>query len=107
MAFLDEEALIERSIINELIAVTPEHWSKIRMVVEFRVEPGGHEGLAHTVLSPQGHRDLIEPSSKTYDLTFKLRELFKKWARGWKRADINAELDDEGAWKYEVQYEYD
>ena len=69
-------------------------------------EPPNIEKFEHEISSPEGHREPIEPTEKTYNSIIKLADIFKKYGRCWKAVRYSISLDDKGKWNYKVEFEY-
>ena len=52
------EGPIERRIASALIEATPDSWQQARLEVEVS-EEGGVLGMPHTILSPEGWREVV------------------------------------------------
>ena len=63
--------------------------------VEYSIDDRG-EGFDHTIFSPDGLRDLVEPSDLIYDGTFRLQQLFRKYGGIWTKVRYEIAIDDEG-----------
>ena len=96
---------IDREIIDELIELTPDSWNAAVLEVVYSAEQG-IEKYAHVILSPEGHKDLIYPSEKIFAATHQLGLLFRRYGRRWRKAKYEVRLQDDGTWKYIVDFEY-
>lgn len=102
-----EEGPIDLEIVGELIAATPESWKRAILDVRRRTEPPNIEKFEHEISNPDGLRDLVEPTEKTYEAIFRLADLFKKYGRCWKTVRYSISLADNGNWNYKVKFEYE
>jgi hypothetical protein len=100
------ERTIDEAIVNGLIEATPESWKTIKLEIEWRPKQNGTEGFAHTITSPEGHRDIIPTSEMIYQQTFLLANLFKKHSKQWCKATYTASQSSGGEWKYSVDFLY-
>lgn len=97
---------IHAAIANELIGITPDTWDVIEYRVEHKPQSDGHFTIGHTILSPDGHRDLIAPSDLLFAEAKKLFDVFAAHGEVWKRTTYLVSLNEEGAWGYKVNFEY-
>jgi hypothetical protein len=99
----DEETPIDQEIVNEVVALIPETWDRAVLEVEYSSDGLG-EGFDHVIYSPDGHRDLVEPSDLIYDATFRLQQLFRKYGASWNKVRYEITIDDEGV-QYKAQFD--
>lgn len=95
MTLQDEQTPIDREIVEEVVSLTPESWDRIVLEVEYSNDEDG-EGFGHVIYSPDGHRDIVEPSEELFDATWRLQELFKKYGGHWRSVKYNITVDDDG-----------
>lgn len=95
MTLQDEETPIDQEIVNEVVELIPEAWDRAVLEVEYSIDDRG-EAFEHTIFSPDGHRDLVEPSDLIYDATFRLQQLFRKYDGIWTKVRYEIAIDDEG-----------
>ena len=98
------EEPIERRIASALIEATPDSWRKARLEVEVK-EEAGVLGMPHTILSPEGRREVVAATDDISSATFELRELFKKHGKAWRRLVFEI-IEEEGRWRYVANYDY-
>ena len=103
MTLQDEETPIDQEIANEVVARTPETWHRAVLEVAYSCD-NNDERFEHMIYSPDGHRDLVEPSDLIYSATFRLQQLFQKYAGSWKKATYVMTVEDDGI-KYKVTFE--
>ena len=101
----EQQAPIDRQIVEALIAATPETWNSAEMVVE-RQQAGSQEKMVIVISSPDGHKDLIGPTDDIYEALYKLSDVFLKAGKPWTKVEYWVGLDDQGQWKYRVQFSY-
>jgi hypothetical protein len=101
----EEEGPIDEAIVNELVELTPEWWRSAALEVTYSTE-NGIEKYAHIIRSLDGHKDPVLPSDKLYATTHDLGLLFRRHGKQWKRARYEIRLQDDGTWKYTVDFEY-
>jgi hypothetical protein len=104
-AFTDQQAPIDRNIVSALIAATPESWDAAEMVVE-REQEGEVENLTIEITSPEGRREIVEPTEDIYEYLYALSDLFREHGRVWKKLKYSIELNEEGNWKYHIDFGY-
>ncbi len=102
-----QEEPIDQEIANALIEATPEWWMSAVMAIEFGAKPGGVEGYRHVISSPEGHRDLVEPTERIYGATIQLADLFRQHGRPWKSAKYTVKKHAEANWSYTVDFQYE
>lgn len=100
-----EQTAIDQSIASELIAITPEWWSAIRLEVKCTVQETSMS-LRLTVGSPEGHHDTIEPPSELYDAVLDLYDLFKRHSHPWKRVVYVVTHQPGDEWRFEAEFSY-
>lgn len=100
-AFLEAQSAIYPAIGQELIALTPETWRSA--VLKMEANP---DGVAHTIYSEEGRREVIAPSMELFEETYKLETLFRKSGRMWTVAYFSIAQSSEGQWSFNVRYEY-
>lgn len=107
MATLQElEAPIDAEIVGLIVEVTPTWWKAARLEVERRAHEGSAEGLAHTMTSPEGHRDLVVATDEILDATHRLAELFRSFGRPWTRVVYDVTERPDGSWDYRATFTY-
>lgn len=104
-SMIDKQAIIDKEIANALIIATPEHWNSAEMLVE-RAQEGKHEKMNISISSPEGHRNLIEPTEDIYINLYKLSDLFRENGKTWHRAIYTITVQTDGNWKYTVNFHY-
>lgn len=100
-----EKPELEQSIAGELLDSTPEHWSRIRLEVDYWLE-GGVENYGHEISSPQGHGEPVMPSERLMDLTRELGERFARQGRRFSRMVAELSEKDDGNWRFRFDYSY-
>lgn len=101
----EEETPIDREIVSELIALTPDSWQQAKLEVTYLMD-GAVERYAHAISSPEGRREIIEASEKLFDATYRLGTLFQRHGRHWRKVTYTARLSDAGDCDYTVDFEY-
>ena len=102
-----EEGPIDREMADAIVEASPEWWKAVAMDVEHSQKPGGTEGFKHLIFSPEGHRDLVEPTDRIYATTFRLFDLFKRHGRTWKKVRYTIAMRADGNWDYAAEFNYD
>lgn len=102
----NQQGPIDEAIVNGLIAATPEWWSAAKLEVEWRPRDGGVEGYAHTITSPEGHRDLVEATDEICAETLRLAELFRRCGKQWTRVVYSVKQQPDGQWSYTADFTY-
>lgn len=99
--------VIDREILNQLIAGLPEDWSAIDLRVELRRDRGAAEWV-HELASPQGYdASLIRIRKELRAATRNLIQLMEAQGHRVKRVRVSAWLDEEQAWAHQATLDYD
>jgi hypothetical protein len=101
----DEETPIDREIVNELVELTPEWWKAAVLDVSFS-EKDGVARYEHVISSPEGQKEPIDPSAELLDATYRLGQVFRRHGRHWRNAGYSIHLQQDGKWKYTVDFGY-
>lgn len=104
MTLQQEESPIDREIVTELVALTPDTWRRAALEVACSSEERG-EVFAHTIFNPDGLRDFVEPSELIYSATYRLQQLFRKYGGFWKKVLYMVEIAEDGDIHYEVKFD--
>ncbi|NPU93984.1 MAG: hypothetical protein HPY82_18900 [Gammaproteobacteria bacterium] len=86
---------------NELISLTPEHWNSFLLELV-----ATKEGVSHSIVSEEGHRDIVTPSMELFEHTRRLELLFKQYGCMWLKAKFHVFLSADGGWKFTMDYQY-
>ncbi len=103
MTLQDEETAIDQEIVNELVGLVPQAWTQVVLEVKYSCDERG-EGFEHSIYSPDGHRDFVEPSDAIYSATWDLQELFRKYGGSWTQVTYRVSIEDDGI-GYKVNFE--
>ena len=107
MATLQElERPIDEEIANSLIQAIPEHWKSAMLEVIRSQKPNQVEGFAHVISSPEGHRDIVQPTEDLLNATLKLADLFAQFGNPWTKVTYLVEQKPDGNWKYSADFVY-
>jgi hypothetical protein len=101
----EEEAAIDQQIADELVELTPESWRSASIEVTYSTRDGV-EKYSHVISSPEGNKEPIDPSERLFALTHQLGQLFRRHGKHWKRAKYEVRLQEDGDWKYTVDFDY-
>jgi hypothetical protein len=106
----DAQTPLHTSIADELIMITPQHWSRIKLALVRRTtSPGGGgevDAVAHTISSPDGHPELVLPSEKLLERTRELDLLFRRHGARWTTVEYLV-TTEEDSWSWKVAFTYD
>lgn len=110
MATLQEQQFeIDRGIIEEVVAATPESWNAAVLTVERVERPGSDvETLAVEIRSPEGHPEVIVPPDELYELVRRLDLVIRgATGRAWRsvRYLITHDPSDD-SWGANAKFEY-
>ncbi|MBC8029831.1 MAG: hypothetical protein H7Z16_06950 [Pyrinomonadaceae bacterium] len=100
-----EHEPIDKEIADSLISATPEWWKSAVLQIEYSFEDG-IEGLAHEIISPEGFKDIVEPTEDLYSATLRLVDVFKRRGHVWRKAGYTVTQLPNGGWKYTVKFDY-
>lgn len=100
-AFLNAQSAIYPAIGQELIALTPESWKSAVLKLE-----ANSSGIAHSIYSDSGQREIVTPSMELFEQTYKLESLFREHGQMWSIAYFTIAQDAKGQWSFNVKYEY-
>lgn len=105
-ALLKLQASIDVSVVNALIAATPETWNAAEMSVE-REDVEGRESMMIHISSPEGLRDIVGPTDEIYMGLYQLSDLYREHRPCmWSRVSYSARLMPDGPWTYTVKFQY-
>jgi hypothetical protein len=100
---------LHTSIADELIMITPQHWSEIRLLlVRDQGAPQddlGNAVLTHTLSSPDG-QEVVTPSDVLFERTRALELLFRKQGRTWRTVEYVVTVEEDN-WSWRVAFTYD
>jgi hypothetical protein len=69
MTLQDEETRVDQEIVNELVGLVPQAWTRVVLEVKYSCDERG-DGFEHSIYNPDGHRDFVEPSDVIYSATW-------------------------------------
>ena len=102
----EQQGPIDVAIVNSLIEATPEWWGEAKLEIEWRPRECGVEGFAHTITSPEGHREIIEATEEICTETFRLADLFRRCGKQWKMVVYKVKQQPDGEWSYTADFTY-
>ncbi len=100
------ETPIDEAIVNALIEATPEWWNAAQLEVVHSERPSGVEGFAHTITSPEGHRDIVSATDELTDATLRLADLFRSHGKIWTKVVYTTTKSNGGKWTYSADFSY-
>ena len=101
----EREGPIDREIVKALISVIPETWRSLVLEVVDTSE-AGIEKYAHSISSPEGHKDIVVTPEEIFPATLRLARLFTEQGHRWRRVTYTVSEQDDEKWKYAVDFEY-
>jgi len=106
MTLQDQQLPIDREILRELVASSPDGWKQIDYLVDVTWHDG-YESLFTDIASPEGH-DPAEASvsDELSEATERLLDLMKEYGLRLRSIRGHAWLDDQGRWMYKANFEY-
>lgn len=99
------QAPIDRLIVEELVAATPEHWNSAVMTVERHVH-GGKEKLAIAISSPEDHREVVSATHELIEALYQLVRCFSQKGKTWTKVQYIISLGPNDTWKFEANFDY-
>jgi hypothetical protein len=106
----DLQTPLHDQIAKELIALTPEHWRSVRLrLVRKTVPPEAGvigQGIAHSISSPEGHREVVMPGDDLFARTHALDTLFRQYGAEWLVAEYVVSANPAGVWSWDVSFTY-
>jgi len=106
MTLQAEQAPIDLEIINALLDAIPADWNSALLEVQSAELPKGQASVKLSILSPENHRDYVEPGSELFAAARKLVLLMKQYGQQLKLATYKAELTPEEDWAFHSKFEY-
>jgi hypothetical protein len=107
MTLQDRQLPIDREILRELIACTPEGWSKIDFVVDVIWDGDDDDDVYLEIQSPEGHdASSIRPSQALWEATWNLIGLMKEHNHRLEKVRGHAWLDERDRWMYRATFAY-
>lgn len=95
---------VVQEICITLVRIIPPHWNAVALYLEVP-EHGIGKGLAHTIKSPEGHKDVVTPGMEVFSATRKLELGWVERKKTFKRAIISAQRSGED-WSIKSEYEH-
>ena len=102
----DHQAPLDLEIVGELIDILPEDWEAATLEIEYAPLPDDRESLKIGIRSPEGLRDLVEPSDALFDSARRLVKLMEQYGHHLSNAVYVAELTPEEQWDFKAKYKY-
>ncbi len=102
----EQQGPVDRLIVNELIAATPEWWKSAILEVERIEEPGEIEKFRQVIISPEKHKDIVSSTPELHEAVIRLADVFRHFGRVWSKAIYQVELLPDNSWKYSARFEY-
>jgi hypothetical protein len=99
-----EETAIDRAIVNEVVALTPEWWKSAILEVAL-TEENDIVKMRHAIYSSEND-DQVVASDELMQLTYELAELFRRYDAKWTKVKYNIVLQSDESWKYTVDFSY-
>jgi hypothetical protein len=101
-----EEEPIDREIVREVIALTPETWRALELRVECS-ERDGIQSCSHVITSCEGRGEPVFPSDALFDATRRLGALFERHGRRWRTVTYRIELGEGDEARYTACFTYE
>jgi|RhiMetdeSRZDD1v2_1073273.scaffolds.fasta_scaffold12957_6 hypothetical protein len=106
MTMQDRQLPIDREILRQLVAATPDTWKQIDYAVDVTWHEG-YEDLYSDITSPEGHDPAdASVSAELSEATERLLDLMKEYGLRLRTIRGHAWLDDQGRWMYKANFEY-
>lgn len=95
---------VVQEICIALIHIIPATWNSVVLTLEVP-EHGLGKGLAHSISSPEGHKDVVTPTMEVFAATRKLELGWVERKSTFKKAIISAQRTGED-WSIKSDYEH-
>lgn len=96
-----EQSAIDRKIVDEMFAITPEDWKSILLAVEPRKNLDGG-GVAITLCNPDVAGEEVEPTEEMRAYVGEMVTFLEREKRAWERLSYTAFVDPQGAWRLKI-----
>jgi hypothetical protein len=91
---------------DELIALTPERWRRIRLTLDVGSNREAAPDLTCSIRSEEGYSEHVEPSAELLSTAHELRTAFANHGAFWTRAECLVHQEANGEWRFTVDYRY-
>lgn len=102
----EEQKPIDLEIVRALIRATPNSWRMVQLDVEREVRADGSQAHQIAIQSPEGHGDVVMPSSELMLSLRKLDLLFERYGHPWSKVHYSVSQTDGDDWSFQAKYEY-
>lgn len=102
---LPTEDGLHREIVNQLVIATPEWWKEARLELGC-TSVDGVDRCKHSISSKQFPHDIVVATDELFEATRRLMLYHKGQGHHWKAAVYEIRQDEEGNWRFEVNFSY-
>ena len=102
----EDHELIDRAMVRELISIIPEDWRTAVLQIERSVDFGDIVRYSHEVSSPEGHRDVVQPTEEIFQRAIELDKVFTTHGCVWREVTYLVSEETDGSWKYTIDFKY-
>ncbi len=102
----EEHEPIDRAIVRELISIIPEGWHAAVLEIGRTVDPRNIVRYSHEVFSPDGHKDVVQPTEELFQRAIELDDVFAAHGCAWRGVKYLVSEEKDGGWKYTIDYRY-
>lgn len=99
--FQKQQLQIYPDIAKVLIPLVPQGWNSLVLRLD-----QGDQGINHSILSDEGHKDVVFPPMELFEHTRKLELLFKKYESMFESVNFRIMENTEKKWAYTVEFVY-
>nr|WP_199045278.1 hypothetical protein [Dyella sp. ASV24] len=101
-AFYQEHSKWVQAVGSELIAATPETWSRAQLTLTPTMD-AGRVALAQEISNPDGLRDLVRPTEELIETSARFHAFCEAHGDRWERCDLLV-YEVEGSWQFNVNF---
>jgi hypothetical protein len=98
------ERPIDEAIVSGLVEATPEWWKSAILEIEWCPNENGVEGFKHRIISPEGHRDIVQATKQIHENTFRLADVFRRYGKQWQKVVYSVKQEPRGEWKHSADF---
>jgi hypothetical protein len=105
-AMIERQAELDRKIVEELIAQTPETWRSAKLIAH-RSGSEREPTFSAVVVGPEGTREVVGPTGTMFELlSAQYGMVLASTGIPWVTATYQVGQDDSGDWDYNIDFSY-
>jgi hypothetical protein len=101
--FYQEHARLVQALGSELIAATPETWSRAILTLTPASE-AGYVTLKNEISCPDGLRDLVRPTDELLEASVRFHAFCEAHGDRWVKCDLLV-YEQDGDWQFKVNFQ--